>query len=316
VAVPSKSSIGDVCVYNLANCLVRNDHVAMAMTPHEPVVARRRLRAELRRARKEAGPTQREVADAMEWSTAKLIRIESGEARISRNDLKALLEYYNITDSQRLAELHELARAVREEESWSDFRDLLPSDGQRYLGFEASAAVIRSYQLIVVPGQLQTERYFRAYAKFAQSREDLEARRLWELRQRRQKMHDRPSPPTMHFIIDEAVARRPVGGWDVMTEQLGALQAFARRPHVTMQILPFNAGAHEGLNYRFVLLEFEDDNEDDLVFLEEPDNELRDDPGETATYLDRFLRLSEIALPPEETVGFLDRVMAEAAREG
>src|SRR4051812_45922454 len=173
----------------------------MSMTPHEPVVARRRLKAELRRGRKEAGSTQREVADAMEWSTAKLIRIESGEAKISRNDLKALLEYYGVTDPHRLAELHELARAVREEESWSDFRDVLPQGAPRFFGFEASASVIRSYQLIVVPGLLQTEVYFHALIRSIWAESDQVARRLWETRQLRQRMHDRPNPPTMHFII-------------------------------------------------------------------------------------------------------------------
>jgi transcriptional regulator with XRE-family HTH domain len=286
----------------------------MSITPHEPVVARRRLKAELRRARKESDRTQREVADAMEWSTAKLIRIESGEAKISRNDLKALLEYYGITDPDRLAELHEVARAVREEESWSDYRDVLPSPAARFFGFEASASAVRSYQLIVVPGLLQTEAYFHALIRSIYAQSDQVARRIWETRQLRQRMHDRPSPPTMHFIIDEAAVRRPVGGWEVMNEQLRALQDYARRPHLTIQILPFEAGAHEGMTYRFVLLEFDDDNEDDLVFLEEPDAALRDDPEETVVYQERFFRLSDIALPPEDTVAFLDRVMGAAGQ--
>jgi hypothetical protein len=284
----------------------------MSFTSHEPVVARRRLKAELRRARKESGRTQREVADAMEWSTAKLIRIESGEAKISRNDLKALLEYYDITDAERLTELHDLARAVREEESWSDFNDVLPSKAPRFFGFEASASGIRSYQLIVVPGLLQTKAYFFDLIRPLDSVSDAVTMRRWEVRERRQRLHDRAQPPALHFIIDEAAVRRPVGGWEVMKEQLRALQEYARRPHVTIQILPFDAGAHEGMTYRFVLLEFDDENEDDLVFLEEPDGDLRDDPEESAIYQERFLRLSEIALPPEDTVAFLDRVMAAA----
>jgi hypothetical protein len=120
----------------------------------------------------------------------------------------------------------------------------------------------------------------------------------------------------MHFIIDEAGVRRPVGGPRVMKRQLLALQEYARQPHITIQILPFAAGAHPGLSARFVLLEFEDANDDDVVFLEEPNTELRDDPEETGFYLERFFKLAEIALPPEDTVAFLDRVMAEADAAG
>ena len=282
---------------------------------HEPVVARRRLKVELKQARKLAGRTQREVADEMDWSTAKLIRIESGEAKISRNDLKALLEYYGISDPARVAELHEIARAVREEESWSDFRDLLPMPARRFLGFEASTAGLRSYQPIVVPGQLQTEEYFVSLATGVYRLPPGEASRLWDARLRRQRMHERDRPPTMHFIIDEAAVRRPVGGWRVMRRQLLALQEYARQPHITIQIVPFSAGAHDGLNNRFVLLEFEDASEDDVLFLEEPDNELRDDPEETGFYLERFFRLAEIALRPEDTVAFLDKVMAQIEAE-
>jgi transcriptional regulator with XRE-family HTH domain len=275
-------------------------------------MASRRLKVELRQARKAAGRTQREVADAMEWSTAKLIRIEGGEAKISRNDLKALLEYYGITDPARVAEVHEIARTMREQESWSDYSDVTDAPARRFFAFESAAAVIRSYQPIVVPGQLQTAEYFDALVRELLLRPPEEVARRWHVRQRRQRMHTRDNPPTMHFVIDEAVVRRPVGGWAVMKRQLLTLQEYARQPYITIQIVPFAAGAHEGLNYRFVLLEFDDANEDDMLFLEEPAVGLRDDPEETGFYLERFFRLSEIALPPEDTIAFLDRVMAQA----
>ena len=135
--------------------------------------------------------------------------------------------------------------------------------------------------------------------------------RLWRIRQRRQRLHERAQPPKMFFVIDEAVIRRPVGGWRVMRRQLVALQEYATQPHVTVQILPLAVGAHPGLTARFVLLEFTDPADEDVLFLEEPDGVIRDDPNETGVYLDRFFKLAEIASPPEHTAVFLDKVIAE-----
>jgi transcriptional regulator with XRE-family HTH domain len=283
----------------------------MSSRPNDPAVARRRLKVELRNARKVAGRTQNEVARAMEWSNAKLIRIESGEAKISRNDLKALLEYYGITGRERVEALHDMARTVREEESWPDYGDLFPASTRRFFGFESSAEIIRVFQPVVVPGLLQTEEYCSALLLQAYEHYRGHVERIWEMRQRRHRLHDRQLPPMMFFIIDEAAVRRPVGGLQAMRRQLAALQEYQEQSHITIQILPFAAGAHPGLTNRFVLLEFEDSNDDDLLYLEEPANEYTDDPEMTGKYLDRFFKLSDIALSPEETVVFLDKVIAE-----
>src|SRR5947208_15414439 len=99
----------------------------MAGDRPSPVVQRRRLRTELRKARQDAGRTQEQVAEAMDWSLSKLIRIEAGSVGISTNDLRALLALYQITDPTEVEPLVELARAARRKPWWAGYRDALPS---------------------------------------------------------------------------------------------------------------------------------------------------------------------------------------------
>src|SRR5580700_3556573 len=122
-----------------------------------PLVQRRRLRAELRRARQERDLTQEQVASDMEWSLSKIIRIEGGSTGISANDLKALLRLYEITDPERTDQLTALARAARERSWWSAYRDVAPPALIQLIEYESAASAIRQFESMFVPGILQTE---------------------------------------------------------------------------------------------------------------------------------------------------------------
>ncbi len=126
----------------------------------DPAILRRRLRSELRKARDTAGMTQRDVAVAMDWSQSKLIRIESGAVNISTNDLRALLGHYSV-DSDRSNALVDIARAAREPTPWSIYKDVATPEYIAFLGYEASASIIRNFEPLLVPGLLQTEEYAR-----------------------------------------------------------------------------------------------------------------------------------------------------------
>src|ERR1700689_4204887 len=127
-----------------------------------PAVQRRRLRAELRKARLEAGLTQDQVAVAMDWSLSKLIRIENGSVGISTNDLKAILRLYKIVEADRTSDLVALARAARERSWWSVYRDVAPPRLLQLIEYEAASFITRNFQPLLVPGLLQTEDYARA----------------------------------------------------------------------------------------------------------------------------------------------------------
>jgi transcriptional regulator with XRE-family HTH domain len=283
-----------------------------------PVVQRRRLRTELRKARQDAGLTQEQVADAMDWSLSKVIRIEAGSVGISTNDLKALIRCYRPDDPDMTSELVTLARAARERSWWSVYRDLAPPGLVQLIGYEAASFIVRNFETLLVPGLLQTEEYARAVIGTLEEGAAADrVRTLVEIRMRRQEQLDREDPPLLFFILDEAVVRRLMGGRDVMCRQLRHLIEMARKPNVTIQIVPFSASTHPGLRGPFVIVEFPDPGDDDVLFLEALFGELvsRDDPEEVSTYLVLFEQLRKLSLGPSDSVAYLEKVAHEIAAQ-
>lgn len=277
---------------------------------------RRRLRAELRRVRLEAGLTQDQVAEAMDWSLSKLIRIENGSVSISTNDLKAILQHYKITDSDRVAQLVAMARVARERSWWSEYRDLASRQTLQLIEYEAAAMISRNFQLSVAPGLLQTEDYARAVlGKHNPDRTPDQVEALVSIRMRRQELIERGNPPLLFFVMDEAVVRRLVGGPAVMRGQLRRLIDVSAKPNVTVEVVPFTAGDHPGTLGPFVIYEFPDDADDDTVYLENQQGEFinRDDPDEILAYRERFEQLRKVSLGPEGTKSFLARLAEELA---
>ena len=128
----------------------------------DPMVQRRRLRVELRKARENAGLSQKEVAPAMDWSLSKLIRIEAGSVNISINDLRVLLQHYGVDDRGRIDSLLTMARAAKEPAWWLPYKEVLSPEFSTFLSYESAASIIRNFEPVLVPGLLQTEEYARA----------------------------------------------------------------------------------------------------------------------------------------------------------
>jgi transcriptional regulator with XRE-family HTH domain len=279
----------------------------------DPTVQRRRLRDELRKARDAAGLRQADVAHSMDWSPSKLIRIERGDVNVSTNDLKALLSHYGVKDKGKINGLLELAKSARGASFYDRYADVLPPGFREYLAYEASASVIRQCQPILIPGLLQTEEYarglFEGYGTVAPEDTD----RGWAIRQHRQEVHERDTPPEMLFVLDEASLRRHVGGGLAMRKQLQRLKEYAAEPHISIQIIPFTRGAHLGMQGSFMLLEFTDPTLADLLHLEGTNLSatIREDTDQIARYLDRFAQLQKLALSPDESVDFLDVLIEE-----
>lgn len=278
-----------------------------------PAVTRRRLRTELRRARLDDGLTQEHVARAMDWSLSKLIRIENGSVNISTNDLKALLHYYEITDEKRVAELLALARASRERSWWSTYRDIAKPLAQ-LIEYENAAYISRHYEDLVIPGLLQTTDYMRLSTR--QLAPDMTASQVdtvVEVRLKRQELLKRAEAPLLFFVLDESVVRRVVGEKDVRRHQLQQLVEAAVMPNVTIEVVPFTAGLVPGLQAPFVIHEFSEAADDELLYLESPRGDVlsRDDPDEILGYREDFERLRQASLGPQGTIDFLGEVIAE-----
>lgn len=191
------------------------------------------------------------------------------------------------------------------------YRDAVSPRLLQFIEFEAAASISRNFQPLVVPGLLQTEEYARAM--FGQFPGDVPDKRIdaqVEVRMRRQELLDRDDPPLLFFILDEAATRRLIGGRDVMRRQLRRLAEVAARPHVTVEVVPFSAGVHPGLQGSFVIQEFPDPADDDVLYLESPQGEVisRDDPDLILHYREVFEELRRLSLGPEGSLTFLDKL--------
>jgi transcriptional regulator with XRE-family HTH domain len=278
-----------------------------------PVVQRRRLRTELRRARLDAELTQEQVATAMDWSLSKLIRIENGTVGISTNDLKAILAHYKITDDGRAAEMLGLARGSRERSWWSAYRDASPRLIQ-LIEYESASFIIRNFQPMLIPGLLQTEEYAATMIRnLIPQAPTQDVNTTVEIRMRRQQLLRQPETPLMFFIMDEAAVRRLVGGPEAMRRQLQRLLDESDKPTVTIEVVPFSAGAHPGMQGPFMLFEFPDAADDDALYLEAPNDARlnRDDAEEISLFRERFEVLRELSLGPQGSRDLLGRLLGE-----
>ncbi|MDT7726388.1 MAG: hypothetical protein QOI21_2964 [Actinomycetota bacterium] len=276
-----------------------------------PLSQLRRLRSELRQERDRLQLTQKDVADALDWSPSKLIRIENGTVGISITDLKALLLNYKVTDEDRVEELVAMARAGKEQAWWHKYRDNYSKQFLTFLGLESSAIRLRQFQSLAVPGILQT----RDYARVLVSRGLADFEQIENgvaVRLQRQKLLE-PGGPESFFILDESVLRRQVGSLEIMRDQLNRLKDLAALPNVTIQVVPFTAGRHRGLLGSFEIFELSEQEDDYALLLEQPykDVLIEDSSEETREYVVIFRELEKIALSEDETVKFIDKVLAE-----
>ncbi|MGI5147910.1 helix-turn-helix domain-containing protein [Plantactinospora sp. CA-294935] len=282
-------------------------------TAYGPTVGRRKLRSAIRRAREAAGFTQEQVAVAMDWSLSKLIRIEAGYVSISTNDVKALLNHYQVRDPEQVAELVQLARVSRQRAWWSQYRDALRPAYYSYIGLEAESSELYFYQSVGMPGLLQTEAYAQAVLKTVIPKLDdpEEAQASVTLRLRRQReMLGRADPPNIVVVFDEAALHRQTGGPAVIREQLLHLVGLADSGRITVQVLPFTSTVYTPLG-QFVIVRFAAGEDADVVYLESTGLEdVLDDPEAVTAHLRTFTGLREAALTPADSLRRISEIAA------
>jgi transcriptional regulator with XRE-family HTH domain len=277
-----------------------------------PLVQRRRLRAELRRARQDVELTQETVAQAMDWSLSKVIRIETGSVGISTNDLMALLRLYKIEDPQQVAELVAFAKAARQQSWYSQYRGMISPVLFQFIEFETAASAIRQYESLLVPGLLQTREYATSISRLYRlnPKPELVQPRV-EIRMKRQQLLlEQPNPPSSFFVLDESVIRRSICDEATGKGQITNLIVMAKRSNITIEIIPYSVGLHGGMGENFTMLDFSDD--DSILYFETAREFLlsRDDEEEISIYSELFERLRSVSLGPEGSLDYL----VEAAR--
>lgn len=269
---------------------------------------RRQLGAELRRLREATGRTAAIAAAKLNWSESKLSRIETAHTGIRNADLERLLTLYKVSDQER-ARLVALAGQSRQKAWWEAYGDSLPNAYETYIGFEAEATSIFTYQCQVIPGLLQTAEYAHAVTQIDHPGDEGLISQLVTVRMARQALLTREPPPKLWAIIDEAILRRPVGGPDVMRRQLRRLVEAAELAMITIQVLPFEVGAHRALTGSFVVLEFAGSAEQPLVYSEGmTGGVIRTKPEELRAYWMSFEALKSVSLSEPESIDFITAV--------
>lgn len=276
---------------------------------YRPTVRGRRLMRELRRLREEERLTLQDVADRTGWSRARVSRIETGHTRPQHGDVADLLDLYGVPSPERDA-LITLAREARQRGWWTAYVDVFTGS---YVSLEDEAAEIRTWDAQLIHGLLQTSDYARAVIEAGRMLpEPAQVERRIAAREARQALLDRPDAPHLHAVFDEAVIRRPIGGPRIMAAQLRSLAVAAERPNVTIRVLPYDSGAHAGLDGRFTILSYPDPVDPDIAYVEGTMGDVYlESAQETEQHRVRFNRITAAALSPEDSA----HLLAAAAKE-
>ncbi|MFF2523873.1 helix-turn-helix domain-containing protein [Streptomyces liangshanensis] len=285
------------------------------MAPNvNPTVRRRRLGQELRRLRELKGMTAEEVAERLLVSQSKISRLENGRRSISQRDVRDLCGVYEVEDSRIVDSLMQMAKDSRQQGWWHAFGDIPYSV---YIGLETDAASLRVYEPQVVPGLLQTRRYAEALINGAlpeSAASDVEKRVGVRIR-RQDRVTTTEEPLRLWAVVDEAALRRVVGDRQLMREQLEYLVEQSQLPHVTVQVLPFDMGAHPGISGHYAILEFPDASDSSVVYIEGVTSDLYlEKANDVQRYSVMYEHLRAQALNVDQTRQFIAEIAKEYAR--
>ncbi|MFF4834712.1 helix-turn-helix domain-containing protein [Streptomyces sp. NPDC001315] len=279
-----------------------------------PTVRRRRLGQELRRLRELKGMTAEEVAERLLVSQSKISRLENGRRSISQRDVRDLCGVYEVEDVRIVDSLMQMAKDSRQQGWWHSFGDIPYSV---YIGLETDAASLRVYDPQVVPGLLQTRQYAEALIAGAlpeTASADIEKR--VQVRMRRQERISTPENPLrLWTVLDEAALKRVVGNKSLMRDQLEHLVEQSQLPHVTVQVIPFDMGAHPGLNGQYAILEFPDAADSSVVYIEGVTSDLYlEKANDVQKYSVMYEHLRAQALNVDQSRQFIADIAKDYAR--
>lgn len=277
-----------------------------------PTVRLRRLAAELRRLRAGAGMSREQVEEQTGVNEGTLYRIETARARPQRRTLLALLDLYAVGEPLR-ADLIELTRTA-DGQGWSrPYPWQLPGEYAAYISFEAEARAVHNYESLFIPGLLQTPDYGRAMVRgVLPGATDREVDERVEARTERQKRLDEPDPLELWAVIDEAAIRRVVGGAPVMAAQLGHVVSVMARPNLNVQVITYDSGAHPGMPGAFVHMEFRDEADPDLVYVDTQAGDIfLEAEDDLRRYRTMFDHLRAVALSPARSAELITAVREE-----
>jgi transcriptional regulator with XRE-family HTH domain len=284
------------------------------ITEQSPTVRRLRLGIELRRLRVRSGRTMLEAADHVARTDSSISRMETGQVAVSHRVIDKLCDLYEATSDEQEA-LRSLATEARRRGWWHPYGDSLPPGFDVYLGLEAEAAVHWIYQPEVVPGLLQTDDYARALMRAEAHPPSDEARHDLDAVRRKRQERMAADAPTLRIILHEGVLHHVVGGAAAMRAQLQQLLSISQRSNVTLQVLPFAAGAHPAMRtggFTVLSIPLGGDVTYDVTYLEQRTaGRYLDRPAEVDDHRLVFDRLQEKAQDREASRTLIQRAATE-----
>jgi transcriptional regulator with XRE-family HTH domain len=244
-------------------------------------------------------------------NNATLYRIETARARPQMRTLTALLNLYGV-DAEQREYLTILCRDAGKQGWLRPYHSDLPEEYTAYISFEAEAAGVRNYESLFIPGLLQTEEYARAVIRGGLPMAgEPEVEDRVQARMERQAVLTKEAPLKLWAIIDEAALRRVVGGGKVMRTQLAHLADMVKVPNITFQVIPFDAGAHPGMPGAFVLMDFTDPMDTDLIYIDSMAGDLfLESDADVSRYSSIFDNLRAVALSPDASVTFVAELVS------
>ncbi|MFI6873060.1 helix-turn-helix domain-containing protein [Streptomyces sp. NPDC050400] len=275
-----------------------------------PTARRRRLAIELRKLREQNGFTCSQVGKELDWSSSKVNRMETGQGRVQPSDVDAICRFYGTSDELRDL-LKSLAKDSKTKGWWHAHGDAIPSWFSVYVGLEQAATNLRSYQAEFIPGLLQTGEYATEQCRAWVDHSPEDIQRMVDVRMRRQELLTGVSAPGLWAIVHQSALQQVVGSRQVMARQLERMLEISKLKNVTVQVLPFDAGAHPTTG-SFTILGFPEQEDPDMVYREGlTDSVYLEEPRDVALYAKAFDHLMALALSPQRSALLIRRVLEE-----
>ncbi|MEV5376174.1 transcriptional regulator [Streptosporangium nondiastaticum] len=287
--------------------------MAEARPAGAPTVLRVVLGKRLHDLREKAGLSYEQAGRALDVTHATVRRMEKAEVGLKLPYVEKLLRVYGVTDPAEVEGFLDLAREANRPGWWHRFRDVLPEWFSAFVSLEGEANLIRAYEPHYVPGLLQTERYARAVLRAGQPHApEADIERAVAVRRERQSLLTREGAPLLWVVMDETVLRRPIGGPDIMREQVSRLAEATAMPNVRLQIMPFAAGPHPAMYGPFHIFRFPLPELPDIAYAENlVGASYFDQREDVSAFLEALDRMCAQAAPAQTTEAVLGGIRKE-----
>ncbi|MGW7362328.1 helix-turn-helix domain-containing protein [Streptomyces sp. NPDC054841] len=275
-----------------------------------PTARRRRLAIELKKLREDHSLTCIQVGKELDWSSSKVNRMETGQGRVQPSDVDALCRFYGTSDELRDL-LKSLAKESKTKGWWHAHGDAVPAWFSVYVGLEQAASTLRNYQGEFIPGLLQTPEYATELSRAWVDHTAESIARMVDVRMKRQELLMSDTAPDLWIVVHQSALMHVVGNRQVMTAQLERMLEMAKLRNVTVQVLPFDAGAYPTTG-PFTVLGFPEQGDLDVVYREGlTDSVYLEDHTDVTLYTRAFDHLRALALSPQRSTLLIKRVLEE-----